>query len=126
MENGATTKSPAEEGAEQRRQLLGLIQQHGGQITVRGLMRAERRRFTSSVEARAALAELVAAGMAKQRWQWPGSRGGRGFEVFSAGQSVDDERSYGVREQGSWSPDDRCPDLMPPAVGTQLQETRVW
>jgi KaiC/GvpD/RAD55 family RecA-like ATPase len=67
--------------------LTALLAQHGGQITVRKLMRASKQ-YKSTGEAEAALTELVAAGLAKRRRLSSGKRGGRPIEVFEAPEEL--------------------------------------
>lgn len=69
-----------------QRQLMELLGEHGGQLTLRMLMRADRQ-YKSTRQARAALTQLVAAGLATRRLAPAGKQGGRPVDVFEVSPS---------------------------------------
>jgi hypothetical protein len=73
---GGDAESPE---ARERRELLRVIRDHGGRITVRELMQASRRFRTSAADAEAALDVLVKAGSGQ--WHQEDHAGGRGRPV---------------------------------------------
>lgn len=82
---GGDAESPK---AREQRQLLRVIRDHDGRITVRELMRATRRYRDAAADAEAALDGLVKAGLG--RWQQEDHAGGRGrpvavFQLSDAG-----------------------------------------
>jgi hypothetical protein len=66
-----------EDGQRQARQLVDLIRDRGGRITVRELMRANCRRYPDAGTAEAALAALVSAGLTAWEEGTTGPMGGR-------------------------------------------------
>ena len=66
----------------ERRELVELVQVRGGRITCRELMRAKRRYRDSAEEARAALDDLVDAGLGHWVRKGPGPKGGQPTEAF--------------------------------------------
>ena len=76
-EIGGDAESPE---AREQRELVRIIRDRGGEITVRGLMQASRRYRSSAEEAEAALGRLVASGAANV---WTDDHdGGRGRSVL--------------------------------------------
>lgn len=69
--------------AREQRELVRIIRDRGGEITVRGLMHASRRYRASAEEAEAALGRLVAAEIVDVWEDKHGSRGGRPVLVFT-------------------------------------------
>ncbi len=79
---GGDQESPE---AREQRELLRIIRDRGGEITVRGLMQASRRYRASAEEAEAALQDMVTAGMGHWRNVNPSTRGGRPTRIFTLG-----------------------------------------
>jgi hypothetical protein len=69
--------------AREQRELVRIIQDCGGAITVRQLMQASRQYRTSAKETEAALDRLVAAGIASAQADTHGPQGGRPVVVFT-------------------------------------------
>jgi DNA polymerase I-like protein with 3'-5' exonuclease and polymerase domains len=106
------------ESTEERdtRRLVEFIQARGGRITVRGLMRANCRRYPNADAAESALAVLVEAGLA--RWIEPqtGTKGGKPIKAVELCMTHDTDDT-GPRGDGDDGPtaDDSEPDTGPDA-----------
>jgi hypothetical protein len=79
-EIGGDTEAPE---AREQRELVRIIREHGGEITVRQLMQVSRKYRTSAAEAEAALGRLVAAEIVGVWEEKHGPRGGRPVLVFT-------------------------------------------
>ena len=79
-EIGGDAESPE---AREQRELVRIIRERGGEITVRGLMQASRRYRSSAEEAEAALGRLVTAEIVDAWEDNHGARGGRPVLVFT-------------------------------------------
>ncbi len=91
--------------ARERRELVRILNDHGGRVTVRELMRASRRYRASAEDAEKALRGLVGAGIADAREDKHGPRGGRPVFVFTLRGSGDgDKTSATPEENGVLSP----------------------
>jgi DNA polymerase I-like protein with 3'-5' exonuclease and polymerase domains len=100
------------ESAEERdaRRLVEFVQARGGTITVRGLMRANCRRYPDADTAEAALTALVAAGLA--RWvELPAKK--RGKPVRAAELCVTHDTHDAVEDDGGDDGPDDPPDTDP-------------
>jgi DNA polymerase I-like protein with 3'-5' exonuclease and polymerase domains len=106
------------ESTEERdtRRLVEFIQARGGRITVRGLMRANCRRYPNADAAEAALAALVEAGLA--RWIEPqaGMKGGKPIKAVELCMTHDTDDT-GARDDSDDGPaaHDSEPDIGPDA-----------
>ena len=102
--------------AREQRELLRIIRDRGGEITVRQLMQASRRYRESAEEAEAALGQLVTAEVVDVREDRHGARGGRPVFVFT------------LRDNGNGNTTDEIPEykeLVLPSPPSEESESEV-
>ena len=93
---GGDTETPE---ARAQRDLIRIIRDHGGEITVRGLQRASRQYRDSAEEAEMALDRLIANGVAEMEIDNHNGGQGRPVSVYRLLESGDGNRNSEIREE---------------------------
>jgi hypothetical protein len=109
---GGDAESPE---AREQRELVRIIQAHGGEITARQLMQTSRRYRASAEEAEAALGRLVGGGIAKRRVDDHGGGQGRPVVVFTLVESGNGNGNSPIPEEVA------IPLPLPPVVERKIK-----